>query len=55
LSRQGELLATYDSAIPLTSNVCFLGEEIWITGGFTEPGPGSLTKLRVGIKGYPIS
>ncbi|WP_161993874.1 M81 family metallopeptidase [Cyclobacterium xiamenense] len=55
LSREGKLLATYDSGIPLTSNLCFVDDEVWITGGFSEPGPGSLTKLNVGIEGYPIS
>ncbi|MEX2568565.1 MAG: SMP-30/gluconolactonase/LRE family protein [Cyclobacteriaceae bacterium] len=54
LSEKGELLATYDSGIPLTSNLCFVGDEVWITGGIAEPGPGRLAKLKVGIEGYPL-
>jgi gluconolactonase len=54
LSRNGQLLATYNTEIPLTSNLCFMGEEIWITGGMQEPGPGRLSKIKVGVKGYPL-
>lgn len=54
LSDTGALLASYDSGIPLTSNVCFVGDEIWITGGIGEPGPGRLTRIKVGIEGYPL-
>lgn len=54
LSETGELLATYDSGIPLTSNVCFVGDEIWITRGIAEPGPGRLARMKVGIEGYPL-
>lgn len=54
LSREGELLATYDTGIPLTSNLCFVGKEIWITGGLKEPGPGRLAKIPIGIEGYPL-
>ncbi len=54
LSETGELLATYDSGIPLTSNLCFVGDEIWITGGIAEPGPGRLAKMKVGIEGYSL-
>lgn len=54
LSQTGELLATYDSGIPLTSNVCFVGDEIWVTGGIAEPGPGRLAKIKVGIEGMPL-
>ena len=54
LSENGELLATYDSGIPLTSNLCFHEEALLITGGFGEPGPGRLSRIKVGIKGYPL-
>lgn len=54
LSETGALLASYDSGIPLTSNVCFVGDEIWITGGIAEPGPGRLARMKVGIEGYPL-
>lgn len=54
LSSEGELLATYDTGIPLTSNLCFVGKEIWITGGLKEPGPGRLAKIPIGIKGDPL-
>jgi gluconolactonase len=36
LSPTGELLATYDTGIPLTSNVCFKGLDIIVSGGFGE-------------------
>jgi gluconolactonase len=54
LSKEGELLATYNTEIPLTSNLCFSEGEIWITGGLNEPGPGRLARLKLGIKGYPL-
>ncbi|SHM53433.1 gluconolactonase [Cyclobacterium lianum] len=54
LSKTGSLLASYDSAIPLTSNVCFVGDEIWMTGGIAEPGPGRLARIKVGIGGYSL-
>ena len=47
LSGSGELLASYDSGIPLTSNLCFDGKDILITGGFNEPGPGRVSRLTV--------
>ena len=47
VSKTGELLATYDTGIPLTSNLCFRGPDVIITGGFKEPGPGRLSKLTV--------
>src|SRR5690606_28079499 len=40
ISSKGKLLTSYNSGIRLTSNICFKGEEIWITGGSGEPGPG---------------
>ncbi len=54
LSNEGAILASYDSGIPLTSNVCFVGDEIWITGGISEPGPGRLTRIKVGVGGYSL-
>jgi gluconolactonase len=47
LSPSGDLLATYDTGIPLTSNLCFSGSDIIVTGGFDEPGPGRVSKLQI--------
>src|SRR5690606_12688567 len=37
ISTQGELLASYNTGIRLSSNICFMGNEVWITGGSGEP------------------
>lgn len=47
LSPSGDLLSTYDTGIPLTSNLCFSGADIIITGGFDEPGPGRISKMQI--------
>ena len=47
VSPSGDLLATYDTGIPLTSNLCFIGSDIMVTGGLGEPGPGRLSKLTI--------
>ncbi|NND33271.1 MAG: SMP-30/gluconolactonase/LRE family protein [Saprospiraceae bacterium] len=47
LSASGDLLATYDTGIPLTSNLCFMGNDIIVTGGFGEPGPGRVSRLPI--------
>lgn len=47
LSSSGDLLVTYDTGIPLTSNICFSGGSIIVTGGFDEPGPGRLSKIPI--------
>lgn len=54
LSPSGELLASYDTQIPLTSNLCFKGPYIYVTGGLAEPGPGLVTRLKTGIEGLPL-
>ncbi|WP_339903379.1 SMP-30/gluconolactonase/LRE family protein [uncultured Cyclobacterium sp.] len=54
LSESGELLASYDSGIPLTSNLCFANGYLWVTGGLAEPGPGRLSRLHVGIEGMSL-
>jgi gluconolactonase len=51
LAADGTLLATYDSGIPLTSNLCFAEGSIYVTGGAGTPGPGLLTRLAVGVPG----
>ena len=51
LAADGTLLATYDSGIPLTSNLCFAEGSIYVTGGAGTPGPGLLTRLDVGVPG----
>lgn len=47
ISSQGKLVKTYDTGIPLTSNLCFTkdGSELIVTGGRAEPGPGNVHKL----------
>ena len=52
LSRSGELLSSYDTGIPLTSNLCFDGKDVIVTGGFNEPGPGRVSRLTVFEKPY---
>lgn len=52
LSRSGQLLASYDTGIPLTSNLCFDGRDVIVTGGFNEPGPGRVSRLTVFEKPY---
>ena len=47
ISPSGDLLATYDTGIPLTSNICFSGSDIIVTGGFDEPGPGRVSKIQI--------
>lgn len=47
LSSSGDLLASYDSGMRLTSNICFSGSDLIITGGNGEPGPGMLTKIKI--------
>ena len=47
LSASGNLLATYDTGIPLTSNLCFMGTDLIVTGGFAEPGPGRVSRLPI--------
>ena len=57
LSPEGKLLATYDTGIRCTSNICFAGNKlstVFITGGDGEPGPGALVRLDVQIPGLPI-
>lgn len=46
ISAEGKHLMTYDTKIPLTSNLCFWGEDIVVTGGFGEPGPGRVSLLH---------
>ncbi len=57
LSPEGRLLATYDTGMRCTSNICFAGDKLttaFITGGDGEPGPGALVRLDVGVPGLPV-
>ncbi|HEY1062578.1 MAG TPA: SMP-30/gluconolactonase/LRE family protein [Daejeonella sp.] len=46
ISDAGKHLATMDTGMPLTSNLCFLDDNtLVVTGGFGEPGPGCLFKI----------
>lgn len=51
LSTSGELLATYDAGMLATSNLCFAGGSVYVTGGIAAPGAGLLTRLDVGVDG----
>jgi gluconolactonase len=57
LSPEGELLATYDTGIRCTSNICFGGKNLttaFVTGGEGEPTPGALIRLDVGVPGLSV-
>jgi gluconolactonase len=47
ISSQGQLINTYDTEIPLTSNLCFVRDsgKLVVTGGRGEPGPGNVNVL----------
>jgi len=47
ISKDGELINTYDTGIPLTSNLCFVNDSarLVVTGGRGEPGPGNVNVL----------
>ena len=57
LSPEGRLLASYDTGMRCTSNICFAGPNLataFVTGGDGEPSPGGLVRLDVGVPGLPI-
>ncbi len=48
LSGTGETLFSIDTGMPLTSNLCFIDQQtLLVTGGFGEPGPGSIFRIRL--------
>lgn len=52
LNPSGELLFTVATALPLTSNLCFVEDRpakqtLLVTGGYAEPGPGALLLVTV--------
>ena len=48
LSPTGELITSIESGMPLTSNLCFLADNIiMVTGGSGEPGPGAVFKIQL--------
>lgn len=49
IAPDGTHLATYNTGIPATSNLCFAGGSIYVTGGKGEPGPGCLHRLRFSV------
>jgi len=56
LSPDGTLLASLDTALPLTSNLCFVSDyrhrkSVLITGGYAEPGPGAVLMMTVDFEG----
>lgn len=42
ISKEGKLIRTLETGFSLTSNLCFSGGKLLVTGGIGEPGPGSL-------------
>ncbi|WP_353718310.1 SMP-30/gluconolactonase/LRE family protein [Dyadobacter sp. 676] len=51
-SPEGSLLATLDTGLPLTSNLCFVSDQphrksVLVTGGYAEPGPGAVLMMTV--------
>lgn len=52
LGTQGQRLASLETTLPLTSNLCFLEDTparqtLLVTGGYGEPGPGGVVLLTV--------
>lgn len=52
ISPTGDLLFSIDTALPLTSNLCFVYQNkstktILVTGGYGEPGPGAVLVITV--------
>lgn len=52
LTPGGEILASFETNLPLTSNLCFLEDtsqrqSLLVTGGYGEPGPGGVVLLTV--------
>jgi gluconolactonase len=48
VSPEGELMASYDTGMPCTSNVYFLDDDrLLVTGGYAEPGPGAVFTLNI--------
>lgn len=45
LNKEGMLIQTIQTGIPLTSNLCLFNNEVIITGGYNEPGPGAILKI----------
>lgn len=47
VSPSGELLATVETQIPLTSNLAFTNQNtLLVTGGYGEPGPGAIKEIK---------
>ena len=47
LSNKGKLITSIRTEFPLTSNLFVEGNTIIVTGGYSEPGPGGILKLRI--------
>lgn len=45
LSQSGELMAVFETGMPLTSNLALTSRSIIVTGGYAEPGPGALLEI----------
>ena len=48
ISPEGKLLSSINTTLPFTSNVIFVDEnDLMITGGYGEPGPGALFNIAL--------
>jgi len=47
LSAEGKLINSIETTYPLTSNLFLHNNEVIVTGGFREPGPGGVLKITV--------
>jgi len=52
LAPTGQLVFTIDTALPLTSNLCFIEDspscqKLLVTGGYGEPGPGAVLLITI--------
>lgn len=47
LDKDGKLVDTIRTGYPLTSNLCLLEDEIIVTGGYGEPGPGGVSSIKL--------
>ncbi len=47
LSPEGILINTVRTEFPLTSNLCLAGNSLVVTGGYEEPGPGGLSRIKI--------
>jgi gluconolactonase len=50
LTSDGVLIASLEVGMPLVSNLVFIDEQtLLVTGGYAEPGPGAVKRLKISI------